>query len=143
MSFVLDASVTLSWCFCDESTPLTVSLLEKLENEQAFVPAIWSLEVGNILVAAQRKKRISYAKVKEFLSLIEALSIQVDPETHHRAFQGILSLAQAENLTTYDAAYLELAMRLGYPLATKDRQLYEAALGLGVQVFSESNSGPR
>jgi predicted nucleic acid-binding protein len=138
MSFVLDASIALSWCFSDESTPVTISLLEKLETEKAFVPAIWSLEVGNILIGAERKKRISYAKITEFLTLLEDLDIRVDYETHTRAFQQIFSLAHSEKLTTYDAAYLELAMRLGVPLATKDRQLYEAALGLGVRVFSDS-----
>lgn len=136
MSFVLDASIALSWCFSDESTPETVSLLEKLETEEAFVPAIWSLEVGNILISAEKRKRISYAKINEFVDLLHNLPIKVDPNTHAQAFQKILSLAYSEKLMTYDAAYLELAMRLGIPLATKDRQLYEAALSMGVKVFA-------
>lgn len=136
MSFVLDASVALAWCFSDEETPESISLLDKLETETAFVPAIWSLELGNILVAAERRKRISYAKVSQFLELINSLNIQTDSETSNRAFHEILSLAYSEKLTTYDASYLELAMRLGLPLATKDMQLAKAAKQLGVRVIS-------
>lgn len=136
MSFVLDASITLAWCFADEATPLTIGLLEKLESEQAHVPELWPLEVGNILINAQRRNRIVYAKVAEFLSLLENLNIQIDKETSLRSFHEILSLAHSEKLTTYDAAYLELAMRLGLPLATKDNQLSKAAEKLGVKVIS-------
>jgi len=136
MSFILDASIALAWCFVDESTPVTVTLLEKLEVEQAHVPELWPLEVGNILINAYRRKRISYAKISEFLSLLENLDIQIDKETSLRSFTEILSLAHSEKLTTYDAAYLELAMRLGFSLATKDNQLAKAATKLGVKVIS-------
>lgn len=136
MSFVLDASIALAWCFSDEATPATISLLERLESESAFVPELWSLEVANILIAAERRKRISYAKMTEFLSLLENLNIQVDNETSLRGFREILFLAHSEGLTTYDAAYLELAMRLGIPLATKDTQLHNVAKHLGVKIIS-------
>jgi predicted nucleic acid-binding protein len=135
MNFVLDASVTLAWCFADEATKKTTSLLERLEAESAFVPELWPLEVGNILIAAERRQRISYAKIAEFLALLESLDIQVDAETASRSFREILSLAHSEKLTTYDAAYLELAMRLGVPLATKDIQLQKAATRLGVKIL--------
>lgn len=135
MGFVLDASIALSWCFVDESTPVTISLLEKLESEMAYVPQLWSLEIGNILVMAQRRKRITYAKITEFLSILENLNIQVDQETDSRGFSYILPLAHSENLTTYDAAYLELAMRLGLPLATKDQDLKKAAKKLGIKTY--------
>lgn len=136
MSFVLDASVALAWCFSDEETLESVKLLESLETQNAFVPAIWPLELGNILVSAERRKRISYAKISQFLELINHLNIQVDSETSYRAFHKTLSLAYAEQLTTYDASYLELAMRLGIPLATKDMQLLNVAEKLGVQIIS-------
>lgn len=132
MGFVLDASITLAWCFQDESTPEAIILLEKLSTEEAIVPALWTLEVGNILLGAQRKKRISPAKLSEFINLLEVLNIQIDYHMGTRGFYEILSLATAQNLTTYDAAYLELAMRLGFPLATKDIQLQEAANRIGV-----------
>ena len=135
MTFVLDASIALAWCFSDESTPLTNGLLDNLETASAIVPELWSLEVSNILVTAERRKRISYARIIEFLALIENLNIKVDKETSARGFREILSLAHAEGLTSYDAAYLELAMRLGVPLATKDIQLLKAAKKLGVKEF--------
>jgi predicted nucleic acid-binding protein len=136
MSFVLDASVALAWCFSDETTPAALELLEKLAFESAFVPEHWALEVGNILIAAERRKRISYAKTIEFLTLLENLNIQIDDETAIRGFREILSLSYSEGLTTYDAAYLELAMRLGVPLATKDMQLQKAAAHVGITIFS-------
>ena len=136
MAFVLDASVALAWCFADEATEATTGLLETLADEMAYVPELWSLEVGNILVAAERRKRISQAGVAEFLSLLRELNIRVDKETSERAFHEILSLAYSEQLTTYDAAYLELAMRLGLPLASKDRHLHKAAKKLGVKILS-------
>lgn len=135
MGFILDASITLSWCLSDEQTPATNALLERLETEEAIVPALWSLEIGNILVSAQRKQRITYAKIIEFLSLLEPLNIRVDEETAARGFHEILSLSYSESLTTYDAAYLELAMRHGLPLATKDMQLSAVAKRLGVEVI--------
>ncbi len=135
MRFVLDASVALSWCFHDEATPETMALLEKLRQGQAYVPSIWPLEMGNILIGAQRKHRISSAGMHEFLMLLEALCIIVDEETSLRGFREILNLASAQQITTYDAAYLELAMRLGVPIATKDKALREAAVKLGVAVL--------
>lgn len=136
MSFVLDASIALSWCFADEATPETAALLDRLEQETALVPAIWPLEIGNILLSAQRRKRITYADMAQFLELFNAINIQVDVETMDKIFHEILSLAYTEKLTTYDAAYLELAIRLGLPLATKDKQLYEAGNRLGVQLLT-------
>jgi len=135
MGFVLDASIALSWCFADEANPLSNALLEKLETEIAYVPELWPLELGNILVSAARKKRITYAKIAEFLALLENTNIQIDKETSGRAFHEILALAHAEKLTTYDAAYLELAMRLGLPLASKDNQLCDTAARLGLKVL--------
>ncbi len=136
MDFVLDASIALAWCFVDEETPATKSLLEKLNTEKAYVPTLWTLEVGNILISAHRRERISYAKLSEFLSLLATLNIHIDEETAAHGFHEILFLAHSEKLTTYDAAYLELAMRLGLPLATKDKQLAEAASRLGVEILS-------
>lgn len=136
MSFVLDASVTLAWCFSDESTPKVISLLKSLETESAHVPQLWPLEVGNILVAAERRKRISYANIAEFLALLENLDIQIDEGTAQRGFHEILSLSYSTQLTTYDSAYLELAMRLGLPLATKDIQLQKIAKQVGVKLIN-------
>ncbi len=135
MNFVLDASVTLAWCFKDEQTPSTNQLLEQLDGAQAFVPGLWTLEIGNILLSACKKKRITYAHATEFLNLLSELDIQIDDATATLGFHDIFLLAHSEQLTTYDAAYLELAMRLGLPLATRDKQLADAALKVGVAII--------
>lgn len=135
MSFVLDASIALSWCFVDEATTYTWELLDRLEEEKAFVPSLWPLEIGNILILAERKKRISYAHVIQSLELMSNLPIQIDEETAQRAFRNTSHLAHVEKITTYDASYLELAMRLGIPLATKDKALSKVAKKLGVSLL--------
>ncbi|MBV8803256.1 MAG: type II toxin-antitoxin system VapC family toxin [Gammaproteobacteria bacterium] len=138
MNFVLDASIALSWCFSDEATQETTLLLERLSQESAFVPELWTLEVGNILISAERRQRITYAKITEFITLLQQINIKIDNETSMRGFREILPLAHSENLTTYDAAYLELAMRLGLPLATKDKQLAKAAKKIGVLLLLDA-----
>jgi predicted nucleic acid-binding protein len=135
MNFVLDASVTMAWCFKDEQTSSTDALLNQLEASKAFAPRIWTLEIGNILLSACRKQRINYASATEFINLLTALDIQIDEAVATKSFHDIFMLAHAEGLTTYDTAYLELAMRLGLPLATRDRQLSEVAARLGVVVL--------
>ncbi len=136
MGFVLDASVALSWCFADEATAQTTQLLDRLELETALVPAIWPLEITNILLSAQRRKRITYADMTQFVELFNHINIEIDPETMNKSFHEILSLAYTERLTTYDACYLELAIRTGLPLATKDKLLREAGERLGVQLLA-------
>lgn len=133
-AFVLDASIALAWCFYDEATPTTAALLERLEDETAVVSAIWPLELGNILAGAERRGRLTPTRVSEFLALIGGLDIEIDDETATRALRETLTLARTESLTTYDASYLELAIRLGLPLATKDNQLRRIAARLGVAV---------
>lgn len=136
MNFIIDASAALAWCFADEKTKESELLLEKLISEAVIVPSIWSLEIGNILIGALKKGRITYAGVMQFLTLLKKLDIRVDEETNTRAFHEILTLAHSQDLTTYDASYLELAMRLGLPLATKDKELKVVAEKLGVVIFS-------
>lgn len=135
MSFVLDASIAIGWCFSDEATSESTSLLEKLKLETAFVPSIWPLEVGNVLVVAEKRKRLKFAEISQCLEILKRLNINVDIETSDRAFHEILSLAHSEQLTTYDASYLELAMRKGIPLATKDNELGKVANRLGVKLL--------
>lgn len=133
--FVLDASIALAWFFIDEATPETAALLEQLAATTAFVPEHFSLELTNVLLSAERKKRVTYPQILEFLSLIERLNIQIDRETADRGFHNILALAYSEKLTSYDAGYLELAMRLGVPLATKDIALRNAAKKVGIKLM--------
>ena len=132
---VLDASVALSWCFKNEATATADRVLERLAIEAASVPAIWHLEIANVLALSERRGRITPANSSEFIALLETLDVVVDEETPSRALGRVLDLARAERLTAYDAAYLELAMRLGIPLASKDAALCDAAEGLGVSVL--------
>jgi len=132
---VLDASVALAWCFKDEASEAADRLLERLETETAAVPALWHLEVANVLALGERRRRITLAESAAFIARLETLVIVVDEETSSRAFTRVLDLARGERLTAYDAAYLELAMRLGVPLASKDRRLCNAAERLGVAVL--------
>jgi len=135
-SFVLDASVAVAWCFDDESTPAAWALLDRLRTAPAHVPVLWALEIGNILVGAERRRRITQARAVEFLGILGDLDIRVDPDLPGRAFRDILPLARDARLTTYDASYLELAMRLGLPLATKDRALARAATALRIKTLA-------
>jgi predicted nucleic acid-binding protein len=132
---VVDSSIAVTWCFEDEASPETDTLFERIRDEGAVVPGLWHLELGNVLVQAARRGRISRADITRRLSLIADLPISVDQETSARAWREILLLAWRENLTTYDAAYLELAERHGLPLMTRDRALAEAARRTGLAVF--------
>ena len=134
--FVLDASVVLAWCFDDESTPAAWALLDRLRTAPAHVPALWALEIGNILLGAERRRRITQARVVEFLGILGELDIRVDPDMPGRAFRDVVPLAREQRLTTYDATYLELAMRLGLPLATKDTALIRSATALHITTLS-------
>ena len=132
---VLDASVALTWCFKNEATEAADRVLERLAAEAATVPAIWHLEIANVLALSERRGRITAAGSAEFIALLETLEIVVDEETPSRALGRVLDLARAERLRAYDAAYLELAMRLGVPLASKDGDLCDAAERLGASVL--------
>jgi predicted nucleic acid-binding protein len=132
---VLDASVALSWCFKNEATTIGDRVLERLAGAAASVPAIWHLEIANVLALSERRGRITPANSTEFIALLETLVIVIDEETPSRALGRVLDIARAERLTAYDAAYLELAMRLGVPLASKDGDICDAAERLGVSVL--------
>lgn len=134
-AFVLDSSIALCWCFDNEATEGTRQLLEHLQADTAAVPNLWHIEIANVLTLAERRRRITAAETAQFIALLEALEIDVDEETWSRALVRILDLAREERLTAYDAAYLELAMRLGVPLASKDGDLCDAAERLGVSVL--------
>ncbi len=134
--FVLDNSVVMSWCFEDESNSYTEAVLESLEGKEASVPAIWPLEVGNVLLVAERRKRLSVASVTRFLALLSGLPIVVEQETPERMLKDIVSLARTHALSTYEASYLDLAMRLDLPLATLDSSLMKAAKKCKVPAFA-------
>ncbi|RJP21122.1 MAG: PIN domain-containing protein [Candidatus Abyssobacteria bacterium SURF_5] len=133
--FVVDNSVIMAWCFEDVGDRFAEAVLESLETCEAVVPAIWPLEVGNVLLVAERKKRLSQADVIRFVSLLYDLPIVIEQETPERMLKEILALAREQHLTTYDASYLDLAMRLGLPIATRDQSLSKAAKKSRVPAF--------
>lgn len=131
--FVLDCSVAAAWLFEDEAAPETDVLLDQLANGTALVPLHWRLELGNVLVHAERRGRVTPAQVAASVDFVDRLPIEVDAETDRRSFREVLALARSTKLTTYDAAYLELALRRGLRLATQDKALVRAARGLQVK----------
>ena len=134
-SFIIDCSLTMTWCFPDEATPESSRILDRLEHESALVPAHWFLEVTNVLAMAERHQRITAAKSNEFLTLLEVMDIEVDTEVAGRAFAHLLPLCRSEELTSYDAAYLDLALRRQLPLASLDDELRTAAAHNGVALL--------
>lgn len=138
-AFVIDASTTLPWCFADEATEKTNALLARLRGgDEAIVPAHWPAEVANALLIAVRRRRISRQDATQFIEDLEVLPIRVDSTTKYLLRTRIFPLAEQHNLTVYDAAYLELAIREGLPLATLDDELRKAARAAGV-VLTEPN----
>ncbi len=134
-AFVLDCSAALPWIFHDEASSATDRLLDDLTvGAQAWVPALWHLELGNVLLGAQRKGRIDQAGVEAFLARLHIYAIAVDAETIGRAWGKTLDLALQHKLSTYDAAYLELSLRRNLPLATLDSALIRAARTTGVSL---------
>lgn len=134
-AFIIDASITMAWCFADEATPAAAKVQERLEKESVLVPSHWFLEVTNVLATAEKRKRITPASSVGFLTLLEAMEIEVDVEAPGRAFAHLLPLCRSHGLTSYDAAYLELALRRRLPLATLDDDLRSATRRLGIEVI--------
>jgi predicted nucleic acid-binding protein len=130
VTIVVDASVTMAWCFEDEATAATDAVLDQLRVDEAAVPALWQLEVINVVLGAQRRGRLTEAQGARFLSLLGQLPIRVD--TLPVDVQAVHAAAARHGLTAYDAAYLVLAERLSAPLATLDEHLAAAARTAGV-----------
>jgi predicted nucleic acid-binding protein len=133
----LDASLALAWFVTEETTAYTEGVLDLLLNgAQALAPAIWPFEVANALLVGERRRRFTVAQVTAVLERLAALPITVEPVQSDRAFGAVLSVARQEQLTEYDAAYLELALREALPLATLDRELRRAAENSGIALVT-------
>jgi len=140
LNFVLDNSVSMRWLLKDgkpqdQDIVYANNVLEMMKNISAVVPAIWGLEVANVLARAEAKGQVTAAHSQAFLELIEGITIDVDTETFTRALSGTLDLTRRYKLSAYDASYLELALRLGLPLASLDETLLTAAKKAGVEKF--------
>lgn len=138
MSFVLDASVALTWCFEDEDDGYAEGVLKELRRRDAVVASHWGLEVCNGLLTAEGKGRITAPEVARVVRIVMALPIAVDPVERSRALTTTFRLSRIRGLSSYDGAYLELAVRLGLPLATLDGELRTAAEAEGVERFEPS-----
>ena len=134
--FVIDSSIVAAWYFDDESDAYADAVAVSLPKTVAVVPSIFHLEIANILIIGERRKRSTEAKAAAFLSRLSVLPFIVDGQTPSRAWSDTIALGRAHGLTSYDAAYLELALRESLPLASLDRDLKAAAKALGVPVFT-------
>ena len=137
MPWVFDTSIAAAWCFEDERTPETELLHERLETDPATVPGIFPLEIANALTQAIRRKlpRTTPHNRALFLQNLSDAALSIDPHTNRYAWDKTIELADHYKLTTYDAAYLELALRLNLELATLDADLRAAATAAGVTVI--------
>ena len=139
MSFVLDNSVTMRWFFGDgkpQELAYASKVLDAMKHDHALVPGTWRLEVANVIVKAEAKAWVTEARSESFLGMLEDVDIEVDTETFAHALSATLQLARRYKLSAYDASYLELALRLGLPLATLDEDLQKAAKKAGVKKFA-------
>ena len=140
MTLVLDASVAARWLSKDGS-PSDIAysngILERLTmpSERAHVPCHWSLEIANVATRGERMGYIEWGMVELFLQIIEDIDFRIDLEASTRALTDLTGLARYHRLTPYDAAYLELALRLDCPLATLDKDLRHAAEKAGLKVL--------
>jgi predicted nucleic acid-binding protein len=131
--FVVDASVTLAWCFEDEATPQTEAVLDRLTGDSALVPPLWELEVSNVLLLGERRGRLTESQSARFLELLRQLPVIVDLSAADMG--AVLAAGRRHELTAYDAAYLVLAEREGLALATLDTRLRAAGAAAGLPMI--------
>jgi predicted nucleic acid-binding protein len=136
-AFIVDCSIAMSWLFEEEQTAAIIQVLDRLDDEVALVPPVWFLEVTNTVVVAERRKRVTHAKSDEFIAQLSNLDFEVDAEPSQYAFKEVLRLARRFQLSSYDATYLDLAVRRKLPLASLDEALRKSAKKLGVKLLGK------
>jgi len=134
MAFVLDNSVVTGWYLPDQASAYSEAIAMRLESDKALVPALWQLELANVLKTACARGKLSLDSARQILDALGQLPIDMDagPAPGQRY---MFELAMRHQLSSYDATYLELAMRHGLPIATQDLQLKKAAIAAGVEVL--------
>jgi predicted nucleic acid-binding protein len=135
MSLVIDSSATLAWIYAEEATQNILQVFHRVTENGAWVPSLWCLEVANVLEMGVRRGRHDAAFRDASLSDLALLPIQSDPDTQAHAWSATLRLAERHRLTLYDAAYLELALRRGLPLASLARDLRAAATNERIELL--------
>lgn len=138
MPFVLDNSVVTGWFIGNQATPYSDAIAVRLQDDRAVVPVLWELEFSNVLRSACLRKAMTAQAAQAVITQIVSLPIAVD--RHAVAPSEFLALALRFGLTSYDAAYLELALRLQLPIATLDAALQNAAMASGVGLVPESSA---
>jgi len=137
-ALVVDNSVVMAWLFEDEISAYADHILDQLPDLNLLVPAIWILEANNVLLVAEKRGKLSNEDIYHFLNLLMQLPIEVVVEDYRRSMQRILALGKSNEISAYDAAYLDLAIQNVCPLATLDNKLIEAAKKCGVPLFPVS-----
>lgn len=132
---VLDCSVTMAWCFEDETSAFTETVLDAVVAGGAVVPGLWPLEVVNVLLVGERKKRLAEVQATQFLDRLLSLPVEIEGSPRADTWPRLHALGRVHGLSAYDAAYLELAARRGLPLATCDGALRKAARAAGLALF--------
>jgi predicted nucleic acid-binding protein len=135
VSFVVDNSVALAWCFEDEHTQPIMDLLDRVAESGAVAPSLWPLEALNGLLMAERRKRLDAKRRQRLAGFLRGLPVTLDMETADQAWTATARLAERYRLTLYDAAYLELAQRRKLPLATLDKDLIRTGKTLGMTLL--------
>jgi predicted nucleic acid-binding protein len=132
---VVDNSVVMSWCFHDGNNSYPNAVLDHLTEAGALVPSIWPLEVVNVLLVAERRKFLKETDSVQFIRLLLQLPIRVEYQSAESVLKDVLWLARAQGLSSYDASYLDLAMKKNLPLATLDKRMMKAARSVDVKLF--------
>ena len=137
-AIVIDNSVVMSWCFADEANQYADNVLESLKYVRAHVPCLWPLEVRNVLVVAEKRGRLKFMESIQFLELLSELPIDIEEQFSEKIMRSIFMLARETQLSTYDASYLELAIRKNLPLATLDKALLRAAKKFNIEIYKKA-----
>lgn len=134
-AFVLDVSLTMTWCFEDEASTETWALLDRLSDDSVLVPGIWAAEVANVLLVAERRRRLTRLQSRAFATRLLSLPILVEEASPRRLLTDVLTFGRDTGLAAYDALYLDLAVRHDLPLATLDTTMRAAARKSRVRVL--------
>ena len=136
-AIVVDASVALAWCFSDESSDYADAVLAALDGRTMIVPTLWALDITNALLVGERRKRVTRQDARRFIELLGGVRTVKHSQPWEDTLRHILPLAREHNLSAYDTAYLDLAIRQGAPLATLDASLRKSARAAGATLFEK------
>ena len=129
---VIDASAALAWLFGENDEGAWLE--DQAERGSFAAPWLWRIEVVNAILVKERRGHITQAQSARYFRVLAALHIEFVPEPTSRTLEQLAMIARPHQLTAYDAVYLELAMTLGRPLYTLDKNLRDAAIRVGIEL---------